>query len=190
MKNTLSTLFLSAIACLAFCGAVCAAQPVLDKPAAPSLAALINAMDETVIIVSFPVPQSIRDFKEEVETQPGAPNILIEFDTRMDDGEWFFNREAGNTRKVPLQEELLNQFKYRFLVYDPGENLKNMPKYESEFEAFMFGFEPWNLVKHSVSFRYRYVYEQLISGGDEPVWQDRVSPWSDEVSVGKNSGQL
>jgi len=187
MGKTFGSIFLLALVFLALCLTAFAAQPVLDKPAAPALAAQVNAMDETVIIISFPVPQSIRNFKAEVENQPGAPNVLIEFDTRMDGGEWFFDRKAGGERKSPLQEELLNQFKYRFLVYDPGASLKDMPKYESEFEAFMFGFEPWNLDKHSVSFRYRYVYEQLVSGGDGPVWQDTASPWSDEVSVGKDS---
>ena len=182
MGKTLGSLFILIGSCLALCGAAFAAMPVLDKPAAPELYTGKNTMDETVIIVRFPVPQSIRDFVAQSETQPGAPSLLIEFDTRMDGGAWFLDREAGGSRKTPLQEELLEQFKYRFLVYGRGAELKNKTKYESEFEAFMFGYESWDLDKHSHSFRYRYVYEQLLPG---PVWEDRTSPWSDEATAGK-----
>ena len=185
MKTILAGLFFSALVCFALCGAAFAAQPVLDKPAAPDLYLSKDDFGETVITVSFPVPQRIRNFQKQAETQPGAPNLLIEFDTRMDGGKWFLDRESGGPRKAPLQEELLNRFKYRFLVYRPGAELVSMTKYESAFEAFMFEHESWDLDNHSASFRYRYVYEQMLPSGDEPAWEDRASPWSDEVSVGK-----
>ena len=185
MKKIFAVLFLSGLTGLAFWGAAFAAQPVLDKPAAPSLDPRKDTIGETVITVSFPVPQSIRGFQADSDKPGAMPNLLIEFDVRLDGGEWFLDREAGGPRKAPLQEELLNQRKYGFLVYSLGAELKSMTKYESEFEAFMFGHEPWNLDNRSVSFRYRYVYEQMLPGGDGPVWEDRVSPWSDEVSVGK-----
>ena len=183
MKNIFAALFLSALACLAIYGAAFAADPVLDKPAAPELAVSANNFDETVITVSFPTPQSIRDFKAEAETRPGAPDLLVEFDARIDGGEWFLDRVSGGPRKAPLQEELY--FKYRFMVYRTGAEFAGTTKYEIEFEAFMFEHEPWDLDKHSVSFRYRYVYEQTRPGGDGPIWEDIASPWSDEVSVGK-----
>ena len=182
--NGFASLFLSVLACFVLCGAAFAAQPVLDKPAAPDIYLSESHFGETVITVTFPVPQSIRDFKAQSE-KPGAPSLLIEFDTRMDEAEWFLDRVSGGERKAPLQEELLNQFKYRFLVYSPGAELINMTKYESEFEAFMFGLESWDLDNRSVSFRYRYVYEQMLPSAGGPVWEDRASPWSDEVSVGK-----
>ena len=183
MKNT--SFFLLGLVSIFLCGAAFAAQPVPDKPAAPELYPGKNYMDETVLIVSFPVPQSIRAFLAQSEKQPGAPKLLIEFDTRMDGEKWFLDRVAGGSRERPLQEELLEQFKYRFLVYAPGADFKKRTQYESEFEAFMFGYKSWDLSKHSYSFRYRYVYEQLLPGNKGPVWEDRTSPWSDEATAGK-----
>ena len=177
--------FILGLASIILCGAAFAAQPVLDKPAAPELHTGKNSMDETVLIVSFPVPQSIRAFLAQSEKQPGAPKLLIEFDTRMDGEKWFLDRVAGGSRERPLQEELLEQFKYRFLVYAPGADFKKRTQYESEFEAFMFGYKSWDLSKNFYSFRYRYVYEQRLPGNKGPVWEDRTSLWSDEATAGK-----
>ena len=186
MRKLFCGLFVTVLACFVACGAAFAAQPVLDKPAPMSFTLENDSLDEVdaVIILRFPVPQSIRNYAAQAEKEAGAPNLLIEFDTRMDGGKWFLDRKAGGRKKSPLQEELLDQFKYRFLVYDPDAESMNVAQYESEFEAFMFEYDSWDWDNHSHSFRYRYVYEQVLPG---PVWVDRASPWSDEITVGKRS---
>jgi hypothetical protein len=188
MKKISSVFFVPAFLCLAvlFAAAAFAAQPALDRPSGPEIRAGKNTMDETTLIVSLPVPQSIRDFAAEAETQSGAPNLLIEFDTRTDGGRWFMDRDSEQRRENSLQGTLLEGRKYRFMVYDPGADLKNMTEYVSEFEAFMFELDEWDLKNHSYSFRYRYVYEQLLPGPGGPSYEERSSPWSDEAAIGKS----
>jgi hypothetical protein len=160
------------------CGPALAAQPVLDTPAAPELYREKNTMGEMVLRLRFTVPKSIRDYVAQAETEAGAPRLLVEFDFRMDNGPWFLDRKPGGGRRAPLQEELLGQFKYRFLVESPGAALIKAKEYQSVFEAFMFGLEAWNTAAHTYSFRYRLVYEQMLPGEGGPEWSDRTSPWS------------
>jgi hypothetical protein len=163
-----------------------AATPVMDKPEKPVITTGTNTMDETVIHVIFDLPPEITAFEVEAAGQTGAPNLIVEYDMRVDGGKWFMDREDGVEREAGLQEYYITTLKNNFLAYDYSESIrKGAKKIDCDFEGFMFWFDGWDLENHLYSFRYRFVYEQLLPRqGKKPGYSERVTEWSDEATIG------
>jgi hypothetical protein len=164
-----------------------AATPLMERPAKPVITTGTNTMDETVIHVIFDVPPEITAFEVEAAGQTGAPNLVVEYDVRVDGGKWLMDREVGVEREAGLLTYYMTTLKNNFLAYDYSESIrKGARKIDCAFEPWMFGFgDEWDFKKHSYSFRYRYVYEQLLPNhGRKPGYFERVTEWSDETAIG------
>ena len=181
LLRALLALMLSA----AMASASWAAAPVLDKPEALTIQTAKNTMDETVLRTVFPVSPEIRAFKRQAALETGAPNLVIEYDMRLDGGKWFMDRKPGQEREESLQAHYLNVLRNGFLAYNPGEGMSEADEYVCDFEAFMFELDKWDLENHVYACRYRFVYEQYLPGRDGPSYKERVTPWSDEAQIGK-----
>jgi hypothetical protein len=168
--------------------AATAAAPFMGKPAKPFIEIGKNTMGEAVLNVIFAVPPEIAAFEEEAAGQTGAPNLVIEYDVRVDGGKWLMDRKTGAEREAGLQAYYIGTLKNNFLAYDFSQRIiEGAKKIDSGFESWMFGFgDEWDLKNHSYSFRYRFVYEQLLPDhGGKPGYKERATEWSDEASAGK-----
>ena len=147
----------------------------LEKPACLSVR-LDEAGD---LLLRLTQPQSIMNLMNE-----GEYYINYEFDWKINDGPWKFNKSWDRSGDVSLAE----YYESTYDLWDVQGCLSNIGHDErNSIDRWVFPesleSDAFDLQNNTYSFRFRYVYEYDDGDGYSHI----VSPWSDVASIGKTS---
>ena len=146
----------------------------LEKPT--SLSVRPGEIDE--LLLRLTQPQSI------MNQMDGGYSIHYEFDWKINDGQWKFNKSWDKSSDVYLIEyyestyDLWNVCGYLNNIGHDERNSIDLWAFPESLEL-----DAFDLQSNTYSFRCRYVYEYEDGVGYSHI----VSPWSDVASIGKTS---